>query len=74
MGVAAAIIVPHRVSWVLSSCHVVLGPGGPSRERVAMYISKKDLAAKEEVSKQKEMKKKREIILAVKQEGEPVQR
>jgi len=34
----------------------------------------KDLAAKEEVSKQKKMKEKREIIPAVKQEGEPAQR
>jgi len=32
---------------------MVLGPGGPSRERAATYIGKKDLAAKEKVSKQK---------------------
>jgi hypothetical protein len=38
---------------------------------VAVYISMKDLAAKEEVSKQKKMKEKQEIIPAVKQEGEP---
>jgi len=36
----------------------VVKPGGPSRERAAMYIGKKDLAAKEEVSKQKKKKKK----------------
>ena len=41
---------------------------------MAVYISMKDLAAKEEVSKQKKMKEKQEIILAVKQEGEPAQR
>jgi len=58
VGVAAAVVAPCRVSQVLSSCHVVPGPGGPSRERAAVYIGKKDLAAKEEVSKQKKMKKK----------------
>ncbi len=58
VGVVAAVIMPHGVSWMLSLCHVVPGPGGPSRERAAMYIIKKDLAAKEEVSKQKKMKEK----------------
>lgn len=36
----------------------VVGPGGPSRERAAVYIGKKgDLAAKEEVSNQKKKEK-----------------
>ncbi len=74
VGVAAAIVAPCRVSRVLSSHRMVPGPGGPSRERAAAYISKKDLAAKEEVSKQKKKKKKQEIIPAVKQKGDPVQR
>ena len=70
MGVVAAVVVPCGVS----SCCMVPGPGGPSREWVAVYIGMKDLAAKEEVSKQKKMKEKQEIIPAVKQEGEPAQR
>jgi hypothetical protein len=53
MGVVAAIITPHGVS----SRRVVLGPGGPSREWVVVYIGMKDLAAKEEVSKQKKRKR-----------------
>ena len=53
MGVMAAVVAPHRVSQLLLSCHVIPGPGGPSRERAAIYIGKKDLAAKEEVSKPK---------------------
>ena len=53
MGVGAAVIVLHKVLWVLLSCCMVPGPGGPSRERVAVYVGKKNLAAKEEVSKQK---------------------
>jgi hypothetical protein len=74
MGVAAAVVAPRGVLRGVLSHHVVPGPGGPSREWAAVYIGMKDLAAKEEVSKQKKMKEKREIILAVKQEGEPVQR
>jgi hypothetical protein len=58
VGVAAAVVAPCGVSCGVSSRCMVLGPGGPSREWVAVYISMKDLAAKEEVSKQKKMKEK----------------
>jgi hypothetical protein len=60
-----------EVGHVLSCpCHAslplspsVMGPGGPSRERAAVYVGKEgDLAAKEEVSKEKKTKEKREII------------
>jgi hypothetical protein len=57
VSVVAAIIMPYRVLCVLSSHHIILGPGGPSREWVAVYISIKDLAAKEKVSKQKKKKR-----------------